>query len=258
MSKNTALAIPAGENIELISQIVMDGNIGKLTEAQKLQYYYAMCERIGLDPLSHPLQYLKLSSREVLYVTKGATDQIARNQGISRRIVARERIGDVYVVTAQASDKTGRVEESTGAISIAGLGGENLCNAMLKAESKAKRRAILSMCSIGLMDESEVDDIPGAQRLDLPTSPRQIAQSSAPVDVNAQPNDAGDPVTEAIAQQIIAAEETLSGLTGEVLDLVDYQTKGEARAHYADLQKRIKAAKRAQASAPNLELAGVP
>ena len=45
-----------------------------------------------------------------------------------------------------------------GAVNINGLKGEALANAMMKAETKAKRRATLSLCGLGLMDELEVSD----------------------------------------------------------------------------------------------------
>ena len=45
-----------------------------------------------------------------------------------------------------------------GVVSITGLKGENLANAMMKAETKAKRRATLSICGLGWMDEVEALD----------------------------------------------------------------------------------------------------
>ena len=42
------------------------------------------------------------------------------------------------------------------------LKGEALANAMMKAETKAKRRATLSICGLALLDELEVETIPNA------------------------------------------------------------------------------------------------
>jgi hypothetical protein len=39
-----------------------------------------------------------------------------------------------------------------------------LANALMKAETKAKRRATLSICGLGMLDETEVEDIQGAQQ----------------------------------------------------------------------------------------------
>jgi hypothetical protein len=63
------------------------------------------------------------------------------------------------VVTANAQDAKGRVDESTGAVPVEGVKGESLANAMMKAETKAKRRVTLSICGLGLLDESEVGSV---------------------------------------------------------------------------------------------------
>ena len=53
-----------------------------------------------------------------------------------------------------------RMTESTGAVSIAGLKGEAKANAMMKAETKAKRRAVLSLVGLSMLDSTEVETIP--------------------------------------------------------------------------------------------------
>ena len=55
----------------------------------------------------------------------------------------KELLGDIYMVTAQAQMPDGRVDESTGALSVAGLKGEALATAYMKCEAKAKRRVTL-------------------------------------------------------------------------------------------------------------------
>lgn len=67
------------------------------------------------------------------------------------------------VVTARAQTIDGRDDESTGAVSIQGLKGEALANAIMKSETKAKRRVTLSICGLSGLDESEIDSIPGAR-----------------------------------------------------------------------------------------------
>ena len=46
---------------------------------------------------------------------------------------------------------------------ITGLKGEALANALMKAETKAKRRVTLSLCGLSWPDESEVESIPEAR-----------------------------------------------------------------------------------------------
>jgi hypothetical protein len=73
------------------------------------------------------------------------------------RIVSREFAEGVYIVIANAKNNKGREDESIGAVAIEGLRGEAKANAIMKAETKAKRRVTLSICGLGMMDEEEFD-----------------------------------------------------------------------------------------------------
>jgi len=75
-------------------------------------------------------------------------------------ITNRERLGDIYIVTARAKDRTGREDESTGAVPLGNLKGDALCNALMKGETKAKRRVTLSIAGLGWLDETELETIP--------------------------------------------------------------------------------------------------
>jgi hypothetical protein len=77
----------------------------------------------------------------------------------------REQLGDLYVVTATAKAADGRMDTAIGAVPTQGLKGEALANALMKCETKSKRRVTLSICGLGMTDDSEVDSIPGAQRV---------------------------------------------------------------------------------------------
>jgi hypothetical protein len=165
MSENEI--VPVG-NIDAVTveTVLVGGDLSKLTPAQRVSYYTAVCKSLGLNQLTRPFDYLVLNGKMVLYARRDATDQLRAIKGISIVITARETISDVYVVTAQASEG-GRTDESTGAVSIKGLVGDALANAMMKAESKAKRRVTLSIVGLGLSDESEVEAIPGAKKVEV-------------------------------------------------------------------------------------------
>ena len=145
----------------IVQQVLLGGDLSKLTEAQRVVFYNRVCETLGLNPLTHPFAYLKLNGKEVLYAKKDATEQLRFIHGISidPKGFTREVIEGVYVVTAPASMPNGRTDVSTGAVPIDGLKGENRANAMMKAETKAKRRVTLSICGLGMLDETEVDTI---------------------------------------------------------------------------------------------------
>ena len=147
---------------DTVAKVMLGGDLRDLTAPQKVSYYRAVCDSIGLNPLTKPFEFITLSGRLVLYATRNATDQLRKIYGISVHITAREVLEDTYVVTARATMPTGRYDESTGAVPIAQLKGDGRANAMLKCETKAKRRVTLSLVGLSTLDESEVESIPNA------------------------------------------------------------------------------------------------
>jgi hypothetical protein len=143
-----------------MSTLICNGDLSKLSPAQKLDYYAAYCTRLGLDPVTQPFRILRLNGKEVLYCDRGGAAQLNANRKVSHSIVAREVVNDCYVVTARATLLDGRHTESIGAVPIKGMSGEALCNAYMKAETKAKRRSTLDLCGLGMLDEIEIDSIP--------------------------------------------------------------------------------------------------
>lgn len=158
---------------DAIEAAILHGDISKMSGSEKTSYYLKVCESLGLNPMTKPLEFLKLSGREVLYAKKDATDQLRYLRGISLSVVSRETIGDLCIVTARATTPEGRTDEDVGVVSVAGLKGEALSNALMKALTKAKRRVTLSVCGLGFLDESEVESIPHA----VTTAPRLPAEN---------------------------------------------------------------------------------
>lgn len=179
---NEPAIMTADQQAALIEQVVVHGDLEKLSPAQRVQYYRAVCQSLGLNPLTKPFDYLRLNGKLVLYANRTCTDQLRATQRISISIVSREVIDDVYVVTARGTTPDGRTDEATGAVAIAGLKGEARANAYMKAETKAKRRLTLSMVGLGWLDETEVETIPGAQKVqvDLDTGEIVSRESAAP------------------------------------------------------------------------------
>lgn len=144
--------------------IVLRGDLSGLNEQQKKNYYLFRCRQVGLDPAAKPFDLLKLNGKEILYANAGATQQLCSIHKLSTQITHRERIDDIYVVSVRVTAADGRVSENQGAVSVGGARGDALANAILKATTKAIRRAVLAHCGLGMMDEMEVETIPGAQR----------------------------------------------------------------------------------------------
>jgi hypothetical protein len=163
----------------IIASLVINGDLAKLSPEQKVSYYRQFCERLGLDPISQPFKLLKLSGKETLYCDRGGASQLCRVHGVSHEIKNRETIQNCYIVTAQAIDMTGRHTESTGAVNIEGLKGEALCNAMMKAETKAKRRATLDLLGLGMLDETEVESMPQSETADFQITDKEAELKEA-------------------------------------------------------------------------------
>lgn len=160
MTTQQALAKAAPDiDAAAIERVLVQGDLSRLTEGQRLAYYKSLCESVGLNPLTQPFQYITLSGRLTLYARKDATDQLRKLHGVSIEKLEKDRIEDVYVVTAYAKDATGRTDSSTGAVHIGNLKGEGLANALMKAETKAKRRVTLSICGLGMLDETELETV---------------------------------------------------------------------------------------------------
>lgn len=153
----TALALrPVANEIE---QVLIGGDLARLSPEQRVSYYQAVCASVGLNPLTQPFEYLTLNGKLKLYARKDCTDQLRRLHAVSVDEMDSKMLGSdaVYVVTVKVRIKDGRTDVASGAVTIKGLGGENLANALMKAETKAKRRATLSICGLGMLDETEVE-----------------------------------------------------------------------------------------------------
>jgi hypothetical protein len=157
-------AIPA----DVMEKVVIGGDLSELNAAQRADYYTAVCRSLGLNPLTKPFEFLTLNGKLRLYALRDCADQLRRLHGISIYIANRERMGDIYIVTARAKDRTGREDESTGAVPLGNLKGDALCNALMKGETKAKRRVTLSIAGLGWLDETELATIPGVQQTVAP------------------------------------------------------------------------------------------
>ena len=260
---------PATRAIEtaVMEQVLIGGDLAKLTADQRLDYYNAVCDVLGLNPLTGPFTYLKLNGKLVLYPNKTAAEQLRVNRGISITDLRQTTIDDVILVTVTGQDASGRRDVATGAVSMvypnlvtewvngnkvtkahpkAGqkIGSEDLAFALMKAETKAKRRLTLSLCGFADatrrllsktadIDEDEaqalavnVDLVTGeieapATVIEAPAQP-VIAQAVATAPKTAQPV----PEDEARARRVAQVHIMCKQLFGDKAD--------EARAWLAD------------------------
>jgi hypothetical protein len=172
--------IPQAEAASLFTTLVLNSDLSKLSEPQRVEYYKIVCERAGLDPMAKPFDLLLLNGKMVLYANKTTTAQLTANHRLNVSIVSKEVIGNVLLVTARATKPNGASTEDIGAVSIGNLQGDAAANAHMKAITKAKRRAVLSVCGLGMLDETETDTIPAGtvEHVPLPLALAQEIKTS--------------------------------------------------------------------------------
>jgi hypothetical protein len=146
----------------IIESVVIGGDLSKLTPDQRVSYYKAVCTSLNLNPLTKPFSYITLNGKLTLYANKDATDQLRNLKNISidkPEITFQE---DWIIVTVVGYDGTGRKDSDVGVVNKKDMRGD-FGNALMKAVTKAKRRLTLSICGLGMLDETEISSIPDAR-----------------------------------------------------------------------------------------------
>ena len=172
-------------NDAIIERVITLGDLSALTVIERTQYYIAVCNSIGVNPLTRPFDYLSLGDGDkrklVLYPNAECAAQLRANNDISISIISRDVVEGIYVVVAKARMGNGREDEASGCVPLvkengtwertqsgksyfkgdgtfASLSPTDRANAMMKAETKAKRRAAFSACGLGIAESADSDD----------------------------------------------------------------------------------------------------
>jgi hypothetical protein len=168
---------------EIIDAVITKGNLAQLTPQERTRFYVEVCKSVGLNALTKPFEFIELNGKLTLYALRNCTEQLRTIHGVSVDEMSESERDGVFIVTTKVRNKHGRTDVAKGAVSIANLKGDALANAMMKAETKSKRRATLSICGLGFLDESEVETIPpAAVRIDPAPSPPAVTIKAAVVE----------------------------------------------------------------------------
>jgi hypothetical protein len=157
-----------------MEQVLIRGDLGSLTHAERARYYIRVCQSVGLNPLTKPFDYIMLNGKLTLYALKGATDQLRGIHSISASIVSQTEANGLLTVHVRVEDMNGRKDEDLGVVTLPKEGGDARANAIMKAITKAKRRATLSLCGLGMLDETELETIPASAKGPASTKPRTV------------------------------------------------------------------------------------
>lgn len=145
-----------------IETVLVSGDLSRLSPEERVQYYRAVCQSVGLNPLTRPFDYITLNGKLTLYARKDATDQLRKIHSVSIEDVSISELNDNYTVIVKGRDASGRTDVEIGVVSKRDMQG-NTANAQMKAVTKAKRRLTLSLCGLGMLDETEIETIPSAK-----------------------------------------------------------------------------------------------
>src|SRR5512143_3625952 len=75
-------------SLSTIEAVLIKGDLSRLSEEQRLEYYNSVCKSVGLNPLTRPFEYIVLNGKLQLYARKDATDQLRRINSISVDILS--------------------------------------------------------------------------------------------------------------------------------------------------------------------------
>lgn len=159
-----------------LERVLIVGDLSQLTPDERIDYYRRICESLSLNALTVPFQYILFKQFDdgpeklSLYATKNCAEQLRKIHGVSvipplRRTIDADR--KVVMVEADLRDRHGKTDTATGAVSLrkwdkrnsqwGEMSNTEYCNAIMKCETKAKRRGTLSICGLSVLDESELD-----------------------------------------------------------------------------------------------------
>lgn len=231
------MELSRSDSERMIESFVLRGDISALTTQERTTLYVQMCESLGLNPASQPLALLKLNGKEILYPTRGATDQLASIHRINREIIDGPKVIDIagtklVYAACKATHPNGRTETSVATVPLA-----DPVNVFMKVETKAKRRATLSILGLGMLDESELETIAANKKQETP----QISGVVADV-VELRPAQTGD------VDKIVAVLKTplgfldLLALTDEIMQLSTARRAPAVKAFEAFWVRKIQSA----------------
>jgi hypothetical protein len=196
-----AIATKQDTTAKTLEQVLLTGDLKNLKPDERIMYYKQTCESLGLNPLTKPFEYITLNGKLTLYARKDATDQLRKVNSVSIEKPDIQQIDDLIIVTVSARCSDGRIDSDIGVVKKNDMQG-NVANALMKAVTKAKRRVTLSICGLGMLDETEVESIPNA-RPHPATKGELVEAASASVKDD-------EPATEA---EIVEQDERLADLS---------------------------------------------
>jgi len=158
--------------------VLLIGDLKELSPEQRVAHYKNLCYSLGLNHLTRPFEYILFKERDEenapaklqLYARKDCAEQLRKIYQVS--IIpgtTTTKISNEFATTRLSlRDKYGKTDTATGIVYLwkhakngnpYRLSGQRLADAIMKSETKAKRRGTLSICGLGILDEHDLESV---------------------------------------------------------------------------------------------------
>lgn len=213
---SAALAVPTADRETAIAAIIVKGNLAMLSEAEKAEYYLQVCRACDLNPATRPFDFISLKGGKlVLYALKSCAEQLRKRDNVTITILRQDIADGLFMVSVKATLPNGRSDEDLAAATITGLTGEDRSNAIMKTITKAKRRVTLSLCGLGMLEESQVEQFRGQQQSYTPPQfEQQVLNAAVTISAHSLPS-------ETPAMQLTEAQQDRFATEVECLAIAD-------------------------------------
>jgi hypothetical protein len=148
-----------------LAHVLGSGDLSQLNNGERVGHYLRLCRSLGLNELSRPFDWIYFKGGEgepeklALYPNQSCAAQLRRQHHMRVQITRREVVGELFVCEATAYTPDGREDVASKYVPLTNrygrLKGTMLANAMMKAETGAKRRVTLSMVGLASPPDAE-------------------------------------------------------------------------------------------------------
>ena len=147
---------------EAAVKVFLSGDLSVLNSTEIASYYNDFCKHLGLNPMTQPFSIISKGNVKKLYANKSASEQLRKINSISIIETDRKVENGFIFYEVKGRDGDGRIDTGLAVVPLPTSGNDNIANAFMKAETKAKRRLTLSLSGLGMIDETEASTIKGA------------------------------------------------------------------------------------------------
>lgn len=156
----TAVAVREQAGIEALSHVLGSGNLAALSNEERVGHYLRLCRSLGLNPLSRPFDWIEFDGKLALYPNQSCAAQLRRQHQIRIEVTRREPVGEMFVVEVKGVTPDGREDFASKYVPLLDfrgnrLAGQHYANALMKAETGAKRRLTFSMVGLAVPPDPE-------------------------------------------------------------------------------------------------------